>query len=63
MEAFILDVISSISERYDEAEKESENNRKDLFNSGRALAYYEVKEIIESRLEIYDIQITKKETA
>ena len=57
LKGFISDVYSEILERFEEAEKESAENRSDLFNSGRAEAYFEVKDIIESRLKNYYIEI------
>lgn len=52
---FITDTIATILERYEEAEQESKDSPEDSFKSGRALAYQEVKEIIENRLAIYEI--------
>ncbi len=57
LEAFICDVVATMAERQEEAEKESLDNPDDLFDSGRALAYFEIKDIIESRLKIYGIRI------
>ncbi|MEE5993247.1 MAG: hypothetical protein V3G42_08400 [Oscillospiraceae bacterium] len=55
MKFFITDTIATTLERYEEAEQESKDFPEDLFKSGKALAYQEVKEIIENRLAIYEI--------
>jgi len=52
---FIADTMAEILERYEEADQESKDSPKDLFKSGRALAYQEMKEIIDNRLAIYEI--------
>ena len=57
LKAFIADIYSEISERLNEAEKESSGNTEDLFLSGRSLAYLEVKDIIDSRLKNHNIQM------
>jgi len=57
LEGFICDVFSTMIERYEEAEKERKEEPKDLFKSGRSLAYFEIKDIIESRLKNYNIRI------
>lgn len=54
-EAFIADLIDAITERFEEAEFESKEEPNDMFKSGRSLAYFEVRDIIESRLSIYGI--------
>lgn len=46
-----------VSERYEEAQKEYAEQRDDLFKSGRSLAYQEVFEIINNRLNIHEIKI------
>ncbi|MBQ8688017.1 MAG: transposase [Ruminococcus sp.] len=57
LKAFIVDFMSEITERKAEAETEMREERSDLFKSGRALAYNEVFEILQNRLDIYDIKI------
>lgn len=57
LENFISDVVGTMSERHDESQKEMLENPKDLFNSGRALAYQEIYEIIESRLKTYGVKL------
>lgn len=47
---FIEYLISRLMDNAIEASKEYAENRKDLFNSGRSLAYYEVMDIIKSEL-------------
>ena len=61
MKYFISDLISEISERKKEADKDMHEDSSDLFFSGRALAYNEVLEIIQNRLEIYGIEIEQQE--
>ena len=53
--AFIADVCSELTERNEEAQKERAEHPSDMFNSGRALAYQEIVEIINNRLDIYEI--------
>ncbi|MCR5122770.1 MAG: hypothetical protein K6B74_10155 [Ruminococcus sp.] len=57
LENFISDVVETMTERHDESQKEMLENPKDLFNSGRALAYQEIYEIIESRLKTYGVKV------
>ena len=57
LENFVSDVVATMNERHDESQKEMLKDPKDLFNSGRALAYQEIYEIIESRLKTYDVKI------
>ncbi len=47
-------IFETINERYAEAQHESNEDKKDLFKAGRALAYWEVSEIIKNRLEMLD---------
>jgi hypothetical protein len=55
-EAFVSDLVETMMERFQEAETESKEAPEDLFKSGRSLAYFEIKDIIESRLKIYGIE-------
>lgn len=57
LENFISDVVSTMKERYDESQEEMLNDPKDQFNSGRALAYQEIYDIIATRLKTYEIKI------
>lgn len=57
LENFISDVVSTMKEQYDESQEEMLNDPKDQFNSGRALAYQEIYDIIATRLKIYEIKI------
>ena len=57
LENFISDVVATMNERHDESQKEMLENPKDLFNSGRALAYQEIYDIIESRLKTYGVTL------
>lgn len=45
------EIFRAIKEQYEEAESEFHKDIKNTFKAGRALAYEEVKEIIENRLE------------
>lgn len=45
------EIFRVLKERYEEAESDFHKDVKDTFKAGRALAYEEVKEIIENRLE------------
>ena len=42
-------IFDTINERYAEAQQESDEDKGDLFKAGRALAYWEVSEIIKNR--------------
>lgn len=55
MSGFILDVLDELSKRNSEAHADMLNNKGDMFCSGRALAYQEVMEIINNRLDIYEL--------
>ena len=46
------EIFRVIKERYEEAQQESYEDKDDDFKSGRALAYWEMNEIIKDRLEI-----------
>ena len=50
LENFVSDVVATMNERHDESQKEMLKDPKDLFNSGRALAYQEIYEIIDGLL-------------
>ena len=54
-EAFVSDLVETMTKRFQEAETESKEAPEDQFKSGRSLAYFEIKDIIESRLKIYGI--------
>lgn len=43
-------IFDTINERYAEAQQESDEDKGDLFKAGRALAYWEVSEIIKKSL-------------
>lgn len=47
-------IFDTINERYAEAQQESDEDKGDLFKAGRALAYWEVSEIIKNRLEMLE---------
>ena len=47
-------IFDTINERYAEAQHESDEDKKNLFKAGRALAYWEVSEIIKNRLRMVD---------
>lgn len=46
------EIFKTIKERYEEAQQESNENKGDAFKEGRALAYWEMNEIIKDRLEM-----------
>ena len=46
------EIFRTIDERCAEAQRESEEDRNDAFKSGRALAYWEMNEIIKDRLKM-----------
>ena len=46
------EIFRTIDERCIEAQRESEEDRNDAFKSGRALAYWEMNEIIKDRLKM-----------
>ena len=49
-------IISRLLKKYNEAIKECENDRSD-FAYGRRLAYYEILYIIQSELDIHDMDL------
>lgn len=57
MAAFISDFIGEIASRKAEADEELKKDYSDLFCSGRSMAYNEVYEILQSRLNIHGIEI------
>ena len=48
------EIFRAIRERHEEAESDFHADVRDAFKAGRALAYEEVKEIIENRLEMME---------
>lgn len=48
----VRDIVSRILERGKEARQESNTNKDDEFEKGRALAYYEVADILQSELRL-----------
>ncbi len=56
---FIEDILDEIMKRHCESQRQMKANPNDAFNVGRALAFQEVKEIIENRLEIYEVKLTE----
>ena len=46
------EIFRTIKERCEEARQESYKNKDDEFKAGRALAYWEMNEIIQDRLEM-----------
>lgn len=46
------EIFRTIKERCDEAQKESNESKGDAFKEGRALAYWEMNEIIKDRLKM-----------
>ena len=52
-------IVERIVERAREAAKESKDDREDSFKDGRALAYYEVLDILRTELSIREISLDK----
>lgn len=52
-------IVERIAERAREAAKESKDNREDGFKDGRALAYYEVLDILRTELSVREISLDK----
>lgn len=59
LELFVDDVYSEIKARFEQTQKEMFDSKSDDFISGRALAYHEVLEIIQSRMKTYNISPSK----
>ena len=52
-------IVERIVERAREAAKESKDDREDSFKDGRALAYYEVLDILRTELSVREISLEK----
>ena len=52
-------IVERIVERAREAVEESRENREDSFKDGRALAYYEVLDILRTELSVREISLDK----
>lgn len=52
-------IVERIVEREREAAEESKDNREDVFRDGRALAYYEVLDILRTELSVREISLDK----
>ena len=52
-------IVGRIVERAREAVEESKDNREDGFKDGRALAYYEVLDILRTELSVREISLEK----
>ena len=50
-------IVERIVERAREAVEESRENREDSFKDGRALAYYEVLDILSTELSVREISL------
>lgn len=50
-------IVGRIVERAREAVKESKNDKKDSFKDGRALAYYEILDILRTELSVREISL------
>lgn len=59
MEFFIADFFEEISKRKKEADADMKKDGSDLFVSGRALAYNEILEILQNRLDVYGIEVKR----
>ena len=54
-------IVGRIVEKVREAVKESKDDKKDSFKDGRALAYYEVLDILRTELSVREISLEKIE--
>ena len=52
-------IVERIVERAREVAKESKEDREDSFKDGRALAYYEVLDILRTELSVREISLEK----
>ena len=52
-------IVERIVERAREAARELKNDREDCFKDGRALAYYEVLDILRTELSVREISLEK----
>ena len=52
-------IVGRIVERAREAAEESKDNREDGFKDGRALAYYEILDILRTELSVREISLEK----
>lgn len=52
-------IVGRIVEKVREAVKESKDDKKDSFKDGRALAYYEVLDILRTELSVREISLEK----
>lgn len=59
MKFFIADFFEEISKRKKEADADMKKDGSDLFVSGRALAYNEILEILQNRLDVYGIEVKR----
>ena len=50
-------IVGRIVERAREAAKESKDNREDGFKDGRALAYYEILDILRTELSVREMSL------
>ncbi len=57
LQTFLSDVISEVNQKHIESQKEMQNNPNDSFVCGRALAFEEMVESIQTRMKVYDITI------
>ena len=56
---WIAYIVERIVERAKEAVEESREDREDYFKDGRALAYYEVLDILRTELSVREISLEK----
>lgn len=55
----MADIISEINNKHSESQQEMKNALNDEFISGRALAYQEIYEMIQTRAKVYGIKISE----
>lgn len=56
IQTFISDVISEINQKHKESQTEMQKNPNDSFVCGRALAFEEMIELIQTRMKVYEIE-------
>ena len=54
-----LEALKWIAQEIEERKKESEREKNDDFSKGQSLAYFEMSDIIKSRLDILGIDLDK----
>ena len=53
------ELLASLIQQGLDAFEEYRNNRADLFRAGKSLAYYEVLDVIKTKLDVEEIELSK----